>query len=74
MGEEIIAFTVGQAVDFNALGKEAQVNVRPPNGQPWVVKGIKRNPSPSAPHPQLIDLGNDYPIGPVSGMFLEPKE
>ena len=67
-------FAVGDHVVFNQLGKNAQVSIPAPDGRDaWTVKGFTRVESPPAPHPQLVDLGEGYAIGPVSGMFLTRK-
>ena len=73
MCEDVQLFKVGEYIDFNELGRSAQVNLPPPNGTPWKVQAITPAKNPAAPHPQLIDLGPGYSIGPVSGMFLTRK-
>jgi len=74
MTNEPELFIIGDHVDFNPLGKAAQVAITPPNGHgSWTIMGFKHVESPPAPHPQLLDLGSEYPIGLVSGMFLTKK-
>ena len=75
MASEPELFAVGEEIEFNDVGKAAQVHLPVPCGRKaWTVQGFKLVESPPAPHPQLLDLGPGYAIGPVSGMFLTHKK
>jgi hypothetical protein len=72
--ESVEMFAEGDQVEFNERGRSAQVNLPAPNGSSWTVSRIIPQTKLNAPHPQLLDLGPGYPIGPVSGMFVTKRK